>query len=222
MHISKNAITPKEIIVFKKFNAALKRIGGDGTPPPIHVEASIVIQHHIALRGTLLQKTRGLPYNSHKSPHFILMSFRSPSCKQADSGGKLQVHLQRNISSSHANVMTYTGSAILSSAITLNLSCISSLFFMESPLIKWELTPISLMDISKGCEGEIYGIWLYLQNMINITGLHWQLVNWKQSGCGYSNLRMWRQSNEPRECNDCKMDRIQEQMRTHQSEIEEL
>jgi hypothetical protein len=57
MHISKNVNFPKEIIGIKEFNDALKQMGGDVTLPPIYVEETNVIWIHIALRGTLVQKT---------------------------------------------------------------------------------------------------------------------------------------------------------------------
>jgi len=56
----------------------------------------------------------------------------------------------------------------------------------------------------------------------SIIGLCWKMEIQKFSGHGISILRMWRRSSDPCECSDCKMDIIQEQMRSEQSEIKEL
>jgi hypothetical protein len=162
MDIFEKTKSSKEINGFKKFNGALKQMGRDVTPPPFRVEKTNVLWSHLVLSGEIIHKTRGFPESSHTSPHFTLMSLRSFTCETTDPCGKLQVQLQIIIPFGLTFIMIYTSSASLTLAITLKLPYISSSFFIEPPFIKWELTPTSLMNLSKGGEGETNGIWIYL------------------------------------------------------------
>jgi hypothetical protein len=133
--------------------------------------------------------------------------------------GNMKELLQAFIYPGLVHIKTHMGSKLQGMILAVIMIVTSPIHCLEQPFYCEDLTSISLEVAIEG------RLWVVIEWFIwcfcNANSANFWYRIWS-SLCLYWRHIMWRHSNSPCECIDCRLEHLQEQLNTQQSEIEAL